>query len=213
MHWIDPAYLPETKGTVDRFLINAHGDAEGLMLRDGKEVHFPRHLAKRVLAAFKPGDPIKVRGVRPRGVDMIAAVSLQAGEAAAITDEGPPKDLDGQRTEKKPDHESEKHVEVEGVVRHLLHGPRGEKRGALLDDGTIVRMPPHAATRCNELLSLGHPLAARGERLTNALGTVINAHEFGASLGTLRSVDMKTGGKHEKSRHPKHEDRKPERAA
>ena len=83
MHWIDPAYLPETKGTVDRFLINAHGDAEGLMLRDGKEVHFPRHLAKRVLAVFKPGDPIKVRGVRPRGVDMIAAVSLQAGEAAA----------------------------------------------------------------------------------------------------------------------------------
>jgi len=204
MHWIDPAYLPETTGTVDRFLINAHGDAEGLMLRDGKEVHFPRHLAKRVLAAFKPGDPIKVRGVRPRGVDMIAAVSLQAGESPEITDDGAPKDVDERKGERKPNHESAKHVEVEGVVRHLLHGPRGETRGALLDDGTIVRMPASAAESLNELLSLGHPFAARGERLTNALGTVIDAHAFGASLATLRSVDMKKGGKHEKSDHPGH---------
>ena len=33
MHWIDPAHLPETKGTVDRFLINPHGDV--LTARDG----------------------------------------------------------------------------------------------------------------------------------------------------------------------------------
>ena len=213
MHWIDPAYLPETKGTVDRFLINAHGDAEGLMLRDGKEVHFPRHLAKRVLAAFKPGDPIKVRGVRPRGVDMVAAVSLQAGDGPEITDEGPPKGADGQEADKNSDHGSDKHVEVQGVVKHLLHGPRGERRGALLDDGTIVWMPPDAAESLNELLSLGHPLAARGARLTNALGTVINAHEFGASLGTLRSVNMKKSGEHEKSHHSKHDEKKRDQAA
>ena len=29
MHWIDPAHLPETKGKVDRFLLNPHGDADG----------------------------------------------------------------------------------------------------------------------------------------------------------------------------------------
>ena len=28
------------------------------------------------------------------------------------------------------------------MVKHVLHGPRGEKRGALLEDGTIVRIPP-----------------------------------------------------------------------
>ena len=45
MYWIDPAYLPETKGVVDRFLINSHGDADGLLLKDGKEVHFPPHMS------------------------------------------------------------------------------------------------------------------------------------------------------------------------
>jgi hypothetical protein len=52
MHWIDPAHLPETKGTVDRFLLNPHGDADGLLLTDGMEVHFPPHMAKKVVAAL-----------------------------------------------------------------------------------------------------------------------------------------------------------------
>ena len=47
MHWIDPACLPETKGVVDRFLINPHGAADGLLLKDGKEVHFPPHMSGR----------------------------------------------------------------------------------------------------------------------------------------------------------------------
>jgi len=40
--------------------------ADGLLLKDGKEVHFPPHMSKAVLAAVKPGDHVKVRGVRPR---------------------------------------------------------------------------------------------------------------------------------------------------
>ena len=89
MHWIDPAYLPEIKGVVDRFLIDAHGDADGMLLKDRKEIHFSPQIAKAVVAAFKPGDPVKVRGLRPCGVDMIAAVSMQAGESAPIVDNGP----------------------------------------------------------------------------------------------------------------------------
>ena len=55
MHWIDPACLPETKGVVDRFLINPRGDADGLLLKDGKEVHFPPHMSAAILAAVKTG--------------------------------------------------------------------------------------------------------------------------------------------------------------
>jgi hypothetical protein len=95
MHWIDPAHLLETKGTVDRFLINPHGDADGLLLAGGKEIHFPPHMSKLVVAALKPGDHVKVRGVHPRGVDMISAVSLQAGDATPIVDNGPPKEEGG----------------------------------------------------------------------------------------------------------------------
>jgi hypothetical protein len=142
MHWIDPACLPETKGTVDLFLINPRGDADGLLLKYGKEVHFPPHMSKAVLAALKPGDTVKVRGVSPRGVDMVAAVSVQAGDAPAIVDHGPPKHEgpkkgDDHKGDKKPKPEPHKPVDVEGVVKHVLHGPKGEKRGALLQDGTI----------------------------------------------------------------------------
>ena len=55
MDWIDSAYLPETKGTLDRFLLNPHGDADGLLLTDGMEVHFPPHMSKPVVAATGGG--------------------------------------------------------------------------------------------------------------------------------------------------------------
>ncbi len=29
MHWIDPDCLPEVKGTVERFLLNPHGEIDG----------------------------------------------------------------------------------------------------------------------------------------------------------------------------------------
>ena len=29
MHWIDPDHLPEVAGTVDLFLVNKHGEADG----------------------------------------------------------------------------------------------------------------------------------------------------------------------------------------
>jgi hypothetical protein len=41
MHWLDPNYLPVTKGTVHQFLLNPHGDADGMILTDGTEIHFP----------------------------------------------------------------------------------------------------------------------------------------------------------------------------
>jgi hypothetical protein len=202
MHWIDPAHLPETKGTLERFLINPRGDADGLLLTGGKEVHFPPHMSKAVVAAFKPGDHVKVRGVRPRGVDMVAAVSLQAGDATPILDHGPPKE-DGEhkkhgddKAEKKRKPEPPKPVDVEGVVKHILHGPKGKKRGALLEDGTVVRMPPHAAESLHDKLTPGHKLAARGPRLTNALGTVVDAHEIGSSLSSLHPVEPKKHGEH-----------------
>ena len=206
MHWIDPAHLPETKGTVDRFLINPHGDADGLLLTSGKEVHFPPHMSKLVVAALKPGDLVKVRGVRPRGVDMVSAVSLQAGDASPIVDDGPPK-KEAHKGEKKPKPEPHKPVDVEGIVKQVLHGPKGENRGALLEDGTIVRLPPHAAERLHNKLAAGHKLAARGGRLTNTLGTVIDAHEIGLTLSTLYRVEPKGPGEHGGHKPPKHDEK------
>ena len=72
MHWIDPDYLPEIAGTVDQFLVNKHGEADGFLLTDGGEVHVPPHLSSRLLRDLRPGGKVRVRGVRPRGVEMVA---------------------------------------------------------------------------------------------------------------------------------------------
>jgi hypothetical protein len=191
MHWIDPAYLPEIKGVVDRFLIDSHGDADGMLLKDQIEIHFPPQIAKAVVAAFKPGDPVKVRGLRPRGVDVIAAVSMQAGDESPIVDNGPDSESE---SESKP--EEHKHAEVEGLVTRVLHGPKGEVRGVLLDNGAIVRMHPHTAASLHGGLAPGQKLVARGPSVTNALGTVVDAHEIGASLSALRPVESKKHDEH-----------------
>ena len=76
MHWIDPDHLPEITGIVDQFLVNKHGEADGFLLTDGEEVHVPPHLSARLLRDVRPGSEVKVRGVRPRGVHMVAAVAI-----------------------------------------------------------------------------------------------------------------------------------------
>ena len=54
MHWLDPDHLPEISGTFERFLLNPHGDADGMILSDGTEVHFPPSYAPRSDRARNP---------------------------------------------------------------------------------------------------------------------------------------------------------------
>ena len=63
MHWVAPDHLPETSGLVDCFLVNGEGEADGLVLTDGTEVHFPPHLSQAVLAVVRPGAIVRVRGL------------------------------------------------------------------------------------------------------------------------------------------------------
>jgi hypothetical protein len=192
MHWIDPDYLPEYKGTVDLFLLNPHGDADGLILTDGSEVHFPPHLSRKMRKAIRPGDKVKIRGVRPRGADLVAAVAIEAADGKRIVDNGPPDEEEkGHKHEHHAREAKRKKMQAEGVVRRALHGPKGEIRGALFEDGRIVRFPPHEAAAISALLASGTRLAVRGDGIETEFGTVIEAHEFGASETELQPLKAK----------------------
>jgi hypothetical protein len=101
MHWLDPDYLPEITGTVDQFLLNPHGESDGMILTDGSEVHFPPHLSSKIRKANRPGETIKVRGVRPRSADLTAAVALETSDGKRIVDDGPPKDHEEEKKVRK----------------------------------------------------------------------------------------------------------------
>ncbi len=200
MHWIDPDHLLKIEGTVDRFLINPHGEIDGILLTGGMEVHVPPHLSGEVRIAVKPGARITVFGVRPPHAEMIAAVAIEAGPGKRIVDNGPPKkEHGGPKHGAKPQHAP---MDAEGIVRRSLHGPKGETRGALLEDGRIIRVPPHEAKDRESLLQAGARLAARGPGLTVDGATVIDAKELGASAASLNPVKPKKPEGSEK--HPKH---------
>jgi len=208
MHWIDPDHLPEITGTVDQFLVNKHGEADGFLLTDGDEVFMCHRICRRVYCVTSVPVARSVRGVRPRGVRMIAAVAIDTPNGR-ILDDGPDSREDDASFEKA------RHAPMtaQGVVKRSIHGPKGETRGAVLEDGRIIRLPPHEVERFSELLVKGSKISVAGEGATTSFGTVVEAREIGASADTMKAVGPKKikhgpdhkGPKHDGKKHgPKH---------
>lgn len=86
---VDPKSLPQTSGTVSKFLFNLHGDADGFLLDGEHQIHPPPHLSSELLKAVKVGDKVVVRGVKLRAVDLLVAASITAANGAEIVDHGP----------------------------------------------------------------------------------------------------------------------------
>ena len=199
MHWIDPDYLPEIAGTVDQFLVNRHGEADGFLLTDGGEVHVPPHLSSRMLRDLRPGCKVSVRGVRPHGVAMIAAIAIDTAKGR-ILDEGPDVREDDDAFERA----RHSPMSAQGIVKQAIHGPKGEMRGAVLEDGRIIRLPPHEAKRFSDLLTKGARISVKGDGATTSFGTVIEAREIGASAETVKPVEAKkpkNGPDHKVAKH------------
>jgi hypothetical protein len=193
MHWLDPDFLPATKGKVKQFLINPKGDVDGFLFSDGREVHFPPHMSEAVLESLKVGDKVIVRGAKPRDADLIAAVAIDFGEGRRIEDFGPPDEEsdNAKNHQKKPHHQDMQHS---GTILRALHAPKGELRGVAFKDGVSARFPKHEAEKIRHLIKPDAPLAVRGKALVTEFGTVIDVKEAGASLAELKPL---------KNAHPK----------
>jgi hypothetical protein len=85
-------------------------------------------------------------------------------------------------------HKKEEETVIDGIVRAALHGPKGETRGALLEDGTIIRFPKHAADKFSVLLKKGKRVAAKGSAITAGPGMIVDAHAMGATTKSLRKI-------------------------
>lgn len=191
MHWIDPDSLVPVTCEVKRFLFNPRGEADGLILTTGAAAHFPPHLSQKVLVHVEPGDRVTLYGVRPRSADLIACVAIDTAAGVRIDDRGPSTedkkdDRNGPRTSLKTSR-----LEARGTVERLLHGPKGEIRGVLLEQGEIVRFPRHVADALPDLLAVGQQLAVRGMGVKMHLATVIEATELGRSPHALKRIPSK----------------------
>ena len=164
----DPNQLPAIQGKVAEYSLTPRGDVDGLILADGTEIHLPPHLGTQLVYAVKPGDAVTIRGLKARAIPMVQAMSVKNdATGSTVTDNGaggPPGPRDAQQT-----------LSATGRIKAQLHGPRGDLNGALLEDGTIVRLPPPEAQRLASTLAVGASLTVQGNGFEGPLGRVIEA--------------------------------------
>jgi hypothetical protein len=152
-----------------------------LILEDGTEVHLPPHLGVQLVFAVKPGDQVTVHGLKARSIAMVQAMSVtNDATGSTITDNGP----SGARGPR----ESGQPLSAQGHIKAQLHEPQGDLNGVLLEDGTIVRLPPPEALRFAAQLAPGQMLYVDGEGIAGPLGKVIAARLMGPSQTQLAEI-------------------------
>jgi hypothetical protein len=134
---------------------------------------------------------------------MIAALSVQPEDGVVFVDDGPPVDKEARKNARKQAHAARTSSEIEGVVRRPLHGPKGELRGLLLEDGRSGRFAPHNSIALARLLQAGSGVVMRGDVLVTEHGTVVAVREIGAS----REDMCRLGGKADKPKPKDHKSR------
>jgi hypothetical protein len=176
----DASQLPETRGTVKQYTLTPRGDVDGLILNDGTEVKLPPHLTAQVVFAIHPGDAVSVRGLHARAIALVDASTVtNTATGKSVVDNGPPDGPARQGAEQS----------LSGRIAALLHGKRGEVNGALLDDGTQLRLPPPEAERLSDQFRPGQTVSVRGDVLDTALGRVMDVRAIGASADQLTEID------------------------
>ena len=189
----DPAQLPAIQGKVAQYSLTPRGDVDGLILADGTEVHTPPHLGAQLVGAVKPGDAVTIHGLRARNLPLVQAmqVSNDAG-GATVTDTGPGKGPRGPGSPdvrpRGPGAPGQPALTAQGRVKAALHGPRGEVNGALLEDGTMVHMPPPEAQRLAAQIAPGATVYVQGQGYAGPLGRVIAAQAIGPDAASTTLI-------------------------
>lgn len=183
----DPAQLPVIQGKVAQYSLTPRGDVDGLILADGTEVHTPPHLGAQLVAAVKPGDAVTIHGLRARSLPLVQAVQVSndAG-GATVTDAGPGGGPHG--GPRGPGATDQVALTAQGRVKEILHGPRGEANGALLEDGTMIHVPPPEAQRLAAQLAPGATVYVQGNGYAGPLGRVIAVRAIGPDANSTTPV-------------------------
>jgi hypothetical protein len=214
----DPQQLPTYKGQVQLFTLTPRGDIDGMILADGTEVKTPPHLSTQIAFAVKLGDAVTIHGLKAAALPLVQAMSVtDDATGKSVVDNGPPgpgRDAGpppppppgaagpgaGAPPPPAPGEAASGPAtsgttEVAGRVRMALHGPRGDVNGVLLEDGTILRLPPPEAARLSALMQPGQTLVAQGVAEANPIGKVLGVQRIGPTKDQLSPVGPPPHGK------------------
>jgi hypothetical protein len=172
----------DIQGIVKAFKMTPVGDLEGMILTDGTEVHVAPHLSSQLAAVVRPGEAVRVLGWRSSVPNFIVATSLTGQRGQSVVDQGPspPGSMPPPPPPGQPASGAQQ-ATIQGRVQQVLHGPAGDVNGALLDDGTTIKVPPPLGWQASSGLQPGQVVTVQGWALSNAYGRVVDAQTIGAS--------------------------------
>jgi hypothetical protein len=161
------------RGTVKEFTTAPKGEVDGLMLRDGKWVHWPPHLQNRFKDVAGKGDRVRAAGYWETGpmgdtkLEVSTLTNLDNDKTAENPDRPPPARarLDDSAGPRAGDAQT-----VRGIVKGFTSAPKGEVDGARLDDGTWLHWPPHLQDRFKDVAAKGDRVRATGRTETGPAG-------------------------------------------
>ena len=173
----DLTQLPQVKGKVAQYLLTPRGEVDGLLLADGTEVYVAPRLSTQLVFAVKPGDAVTIHGLKAKAIPMVMGASITNDATGATVTGGP-----------RGPHAPMAQFDVTGVVKAQLHSPRGDVDGVLMQDGTIVRLPPPEAQKFATELAPGQPLFVHGFGYEGALGKIVAARTLGPDKDHTQAV-------------------------
>jgi hypothetical protein len=176
---------PLVTGALKRFVINPHGEVDGFILTDGTLVKFPPHMAVELTAAVKAGDAVSVRGFREFGGNVKAVVVTNEVSKRAVIERPP---APGMKMPKHLRFAMLSRLQASGKIERAMYGKKGEINGVMLDDGTVVRFPKHAAFQFATQLQPGQVIAVEGLGTQNEFGRAIEAIALGANPQALQPI-------------------------
>ncbi|WP_336762270.1 hypothetical protein [Asaia sp. VD9] len=150
-------------GKVERLLPGTQGDAVGAILTDGTEIEMPPGLAAQD-HHLRAGSSLTVRGLIAPALHLIRAFALSdrqdlcAAPMPELVTSAPP-------------------ASAQGRIARLLHDGDGALNGALLDSGTVLRVPASGAR--TRYLQPGAPIYAEGYGYQTAYGKLVVARRLG----------------------------------
>lgn len=171
-------------GRLQQWLLNPNGEVDGLLLADGTQVAFPPHLSASVQQTMKPGDTVQVVGWRTPGAPVLRAASLNAN-GRNVVDQPP---APGSLPPAPRDPGALTAMSASGRVARPLYTGRGDVNGVLLDNGSIVRFPPHVGAEIAATLQPGSTLHAKGWGSRGPLGSAIEATAIGPTADGMREL-------------------------
>lgn len=207
-------------GTLTRYTTNPEGFYDGFVLPlNGTEttVHFPLHMAKSLMATAKPGQSITFgavsghvgrhhgpgRAVGTSGASGAAGTTASTATAATAAPEPTRLELVSVQsggstllvqpparpaaTEAAPATTS-----VSGRITERRTDDRGQLRGLVLADNTLLLVPPHVGAQLGDKLKVGETVQATGAvmALRDGMVAATNVRRFYAQTLTVGGVQF-----------------------